>query len=106
MSQVVVVATFVAREGSEEQVIAALEELVTATHAEAGCLAYAVHRDIADPRAFVLIERWTSQIALENHLLQPYVTAVGGRAAELLDAPPQVRHSTPVSLGDPVKGSL
>lgn len=106
MSQVVVTATFQVKEGHVDEGIAALTETITATHAEAGCLSYALHRDRHDPNTLVLIERWTSQVALDAHLQQPYVAALGAKAAELLAAPPQVRFCEPVPLGDPMKGTL
>jgi quinol monooxygenase YgiN len=106
MSQVVVVARFVVAEGREEEAMGALAELAGQTHAEAGCLTYALHRAKDDPRTLVLVERWTSQIALDNHFLQPYVAQVGERAGELLAAPPEVTVLEPVVVGDPVKGSL
>ena len=77
-----------------------------ATHAEAGCLAYALHHDPADARARVLIERWTSQVALDNHFQQPHMTAFGARGEELLDGAPDITVLEPVVAGDPAKGSL
>ena len=106
MSRVVVVATIKAREGREEDLRAGLEELASSTHAEAGCLTYALHREAADPSVFVLVEHWTSQVALDAHFQQPYVLAVGKQAAELVAEPPVIRFCTPVPTGDEVKGTL
>ena len=69
----VVVATMFVRAGKEAEAEEALRELASATHAEAGCLSYALHRDPKEPRTLVFVERWTSTVALENHLHQPYV---------------------------------
>lgn len=106
MSRVVVVASFKAREGREDDLLAGLDTLATSTHAEAGCLNYALHRDAADPGVFVLVEQWTSQVALDAHFQQPYVQGLGEQAAELLAEPPVLRFCTPVPVGDPVKGVL
>ncbi len=106
MSSVIVVATFRAREGRAEEVIAGLTPVIEQTHAEAGCLAYALHRDVNDPQTLVLIERWTSQVALESHFQQPYMAGIGELAAELLAEPPQLHFCTPLPAGDPVKGAL
>ena len=104
--QVVVVATAEAVPGREDELLAAVEALVSATHDEAGCLAYAVHRDLEDPRRLVLIERWTSAVALESHLMQPHVRAFGEAVGSLVAAPPVVTRTTPLGLGDPMKGTL
>jgi quinol monooxygenase YgiN len=106
MSSVVVVASFTAREGKVEEVIAGLTTVIEQTHAEAGCLAYALHRDVNDSDTLVLIERWTSQVALESHFQQPYMAAIGELADELLAAQPVLHFCAPLVLGDAVKGAL
>lgn len=106
MSRVVVVATLVAKPGKEDELEAGLKDLATSTHAEAGCLSYALHRDASDPAVMVMVEHWTSQVALDSHFQQPYVLAVGGRAADLLAEPPMIRFCTPLPAGDHVKGVL
>lgn len=106
MDRVVVVATLTIKEGMEERALAILRPVVDGTHAEAGCLAYAVHRDNADPRTFVIVEHWTSQVALENHFVQPHMAELAAHAEELLAAPPAIRFCTPLGLGDPAKGTL
>ena len=52
MSRVVVVATIRAKPGKEDELEMGLKELAASTHAEAGCLSYALHRDAADPQTF------------------------------------------------------
>ena len=106
MSQVVVVAIFEVQEGKAEEAEAALRETIEATHAEAGCLNYALHRDAGDPNVFVLVEKWTSQVALDSHFQQPYVAALGERASGVLAAPPTIRFCSPIPVGDPMKGAL
>lgn len=106
MSSVVVVASCKAREGRAEEVIAGLTPIIEQTHAEAGCLAYALHRDVNDPDTLVLVERWTSQVALESHFQQPYMAGIGDVAAELLAAPPVLHFCAPLVVGDAMKGAL
>ena len=106
MSTVTVVATFNIREGREEEALEALRPVIEQTHDEAGCLNYALHRDRNDPSVLVIVERWTSQIALDNHFLQPYVAQLGTTAADLLTEPPVVRFCDPIPLGDTIKGVL
>ena len=106
MSQVVVVATFEVQEGKAGEAEAALRETIEATHAEAGCLRYALHRDKNDPNVFVLVEHWTAQDALDAHFRQPYVAALGEKAAGVLAAPPVIRFCEPIPVGDAAKGTL
>jgi quinol monooxygenase YgiN len=105
-SQVVVVITLVVKPGKEDVALAACEAAIGKTHDEAGCLSYALHRDLDEPRRFVLVERWTSSVAMESHTQQPYVAELYASAADLLDEPPTLHRTSPVPMGDPMKGVL
>jgi quinol monooxygenase YgiN len=96
---VVVVAHIHAREGKEADTEAALSELVLATQGEEGCLFYALHKNVDDPRDFTTIEKWTSQEALGGHFETPHLQAVLGRAEELLDRAPDIRTYAAIPLG-------
>jgi hypothetical protein len=37
---------------------------------------------------------------------QPYVAALGTKAADLLEGPPQMHFCTSIPVGDPMKGTL
>src|SRR3954453_5835152 len=106
MSRVIVVATFEVQEGKAGEAEETLRDLIAGSHAEAGCLNYALHRDNNDGNVFVMVEVWTSQVALAAHFQQPYVKALGAKAADLLASPPVIRFCSPIPVGDPVKGSL
>ncbi len=106
MSQVVVVATFQIKPDKVEEAHEALREVIESSHAEAGCQSYALHVAADDPTTMVMVERWTSQVALDSHFQQPYVAALGQKARDLVAAPPQILFLEPVPVGDPVKGSL
>ena len=106
MSNVIVVATFKVQEGKVDEAIAGLTPVIEQTHDEPGCLSYALHRDVNDPLTVVLVERWTSQVALESHFQQPYMEGLGQLAQELLSEPPTLNFCTPVAIGDDLKGTL
>lgn len=106
MDRVVVIATLTVKEGLEEQALEVLKPVVEGSHGEAGCLTYAVHRDKNDPRTVVIVEHWTSQVALENHMVQPYMAELVKQAGDLLAEPPAIRFCSPLGLGDPTKGTL
>lgn len=63
-----VIARWVARETEIEAVEAALRQLVPAARAEPGVLAFDVYRDPADPRVFVLVERFRDRAAHDAHV--------------------------------------
>jgi quinol monooxygenase YgiN len=64
----VVVATWVAREGEEERVAGAIEQLTGPSRAESGCLTYQAQRSLEEPRSFLLYEVYESREAYEEHL--------------------------------------
>jgi len=103
---VVVVASFQVKPGMVDEAIAALAPTIEQTHAEEGCISYALHRDSASPDRLVLLERWASQEALESHLQEPYVAELGKIAGDFLDDGAEVTFCTPVPIGDPAKGTL
>ena len=55
------IARWVARDGEQEAVLAALGALAEPSRAEPGCLQWEAHRDLDDHRAFVLYERYRGQ---------------------------------------------
>ena len=76
MPEVVVVAVVTAADGKGAEVEALIRSLlVPPTHAEEGCIAFALHRDLADPHRRVLVERWTSRDALDQHLATEHLAA-------------------------------
>lgn len=106
MSEVVVVAVVTAAEGSGAEVEALIQSLIPPTHAEDGCIAFALHRDLADPHRLVLVERWTSRAALDQHLATAHLAAFRTAVAPLSAAPAQVTVMEAVPAGDPQKGTL
>ena len=62
-----VTARWTAREGEEDAVAAAIEQLVDPSRAEPGMILYVPHRDPEDPRVFFFYEQYTDQAAYEAH---------------------------------------
>lgn len=67
-----IVACFKAKPGMEEQVKQDLLDMLAPTRAEAGCIIYDLHTDLADPSVFMLYELWQNQAALNAHFEAPY----------------------------------
>ena len=106
MSEVVVVVVAQARPGKGDEALAAFADVAVPTHAEPGCTAYALHRAASDPDQIVLVERWASREALDEHLASEHLAAFRAGSADLGAAPMQIVVTTPVPAGDPAKGSL
>lgn len=45
-----------------------LDELVTKTRAEKGCISYEVCKDLKDPTHIIFIEEWVDYGALDHHV--------------------------------------
>ena len=86
MSEIAVVATFVAKPGQEEKLKEALQGLVEPTRKERGALQYDLHRDLErTARRFVFFERWESEAALEEHGRSPHIEAHRRNAPALVE---------------------
>ena len=105
VSEVVVVGSMKAKEGHEDEVAEALRAVAALTHEEEGCLLYAVHRGLDEPGRVVLVERWSSREALDEHFQKPYVRELG-KSTHLLAEPAQVWFLDALPSGDPGKGAL
>lgn len=106
MPEVVVVAIVTAVEGKSEQAEALIRTIIPPTHAEEGCIAFALHRDLDDLHKLVLVERWSDREALERHLATDHLAAFRARMPDVAGAPVQVMVMEPLLEGDPLKGSL
>jgi quinol monooxygenase YgiN len=63
----VVLARWTAKDGAEDRVAAAIENLVAPSRAEPGCRVYQPHRSLEDPRIFLLYEEYEDEVAYEAH---------------------------------------
>ena len=63
---------------------AAVADMVTASHAESGCITYAFTQDVLDPGVIHIVEKWQDEAALTAHFTTPHMAAFGA-AIESLD---------------------
>ncbi len=106
MPEVVVVGSFKAQPGKEEEALAAFRKLVGPTHAEAGCILYALHRGADDPSRLAFVERWASREELDAHLGSAHVAEVLAKAEELFGDSADIVVYDAVPEGEEKKGSL
>jgi quinol monooxygenase YgiN len=106
VSEVVVVAIVTAAEGKSAQAEALVRTIIPPTHAEDGCITFALHRDLDNPGTLILVERWTSREALDRHLATEHLGAFRAQMPSVAGAPVQVMVMEALPEGDAIKGVL
>src|SRR4051812_1437835 len=106
MKEITVTARAKAKPGNEKDLEAALRDVTVLTHAEPGCLRYAVHRDLQDPSSFLIVERWASIEAHESHMKTAHVQALFKKVPALVATTPEILAFEPMPMGNPTKGTL
>jgi quinol monooxygenase YgiN len=86
-----VVVSLLAKAGSEAALIKLLEGAKAfAAASEPGCAAYEIGRSRADPRRFVVFQRYRSEDALTSHRQTPHAMELGARLPAVLEGPGEV----------------
>ena len=84
---VVMMVTYVAKEGREGDLAARLREMTGFTRREPGCLAYIAHQSEREPRRFLLYERYVDEDAMSAHRNTDYFKRiVQGEYNEILES--------------------
>lgn len=84
--------------GKEDELGRRMMALVAPSQAEAGCLAYELHRSNDDLHTWMFYETWTSRADLDLHLDMPYLKDFLGGVNELLREDMTVHFFTPMSV--------
>ena len=83
----VVCAKWIAKEGEEDAVAAAIAKLAGPSRAEPGILMYQPHRDPNNPRVFFLYEQYVDEDAYKAHVESDHARRFGlGDAIPRLEA--------------------
>jgi quinol monooxygenase YgiN len=106
MSEVVVLATFTTHPGKEDAAARFLDELLAPTHAEPGCLLYAVHRGLDDPQKMAFVERWESRQLLETHIASDHIQNALAEVSEYFSHGPEIVFYEALPGGESDKGSV
>ena len=69
---IVMQATWVVSEGSEDIALDALSKLAPLSRAEPGCRLYQPYRDVDDPQVIRIVEIYDDEAALEAHTTSEY----------------------------------
>jgi quinol monooxygenase YgiN len=106
MAEIIVVGSFKARPGKEAEAQEAFEALVAPTHAEDGCVLYALNRGLEDPARLIFIERWASPEEHDAHMASPHIKEILTRVDELFGENADITRYVEVPAGETRKGSL
>lgn len=87
MSNVTVVAKFVAGKEFAEAVKTELLKLIIPTRKESGCIEYNLHQDNDNPAVFIFYETWESTAHLTKHMnsanFKTFISSVEGMIDEI-----------------------
>lgn len=70
-------------EQAMEAARAAIADMVAASNAEEGCIAYTFTQDVLDPTVLHIVEKWQDDAALAKHFATPHMAAFGAAIAGL-----------------------
>ena len=70
-------------EGAMAAARAAIADMVAASNAEEGCIAYAFTQDMLEPGVIHIVEKWKDEAALAAHFATPHMAAFGAAIAGL-----------------------
>lgn len=83
-----------------EELVRLGQAVAAASRAEDGCLGYRLYEDTETENAFVFIEEWESQEALDKHFSLPHVAEFMQGVPATLTTPPDVKFHTVASTRD------
>ncbi|HEY2444187.1 MAG TPA: putative quinol monooxygenase [Rhizomicrobium sp.] len=89
-------ARFHAREGEEQNVAAALRDMLGPVRAEPGCLAIDAFASTRDSQLFFVHSRWINEAAFDLHATLPHTVEFLARVQPLIDHELDVTRTRPI----------
>ena len=96
----VLTASFDARSGAEEAVLAALSRYVVLTRHEPACRNVDLVASVTHTGRFLVIEKWESAAAIQRHLDSSLMTDMARAVIDSLSAKPAIDLYDPISAYD------
>jgi quinol monooxygenase YgiN len=90
MALVSLIAKMTAKEGQRDELVAAMQAIMSATESEPGTLVYAMNVSTTEPEDVWFYELYTDQDALVTHGGSEAMKAAGPRLGELLAGRPEL----------------
>lgn len=81
-----IVAKFIVNSGEEQKFLNLVHELGIASRAEEGCLEYILHKDVAKPSTYCILEKWKDQTAIDVHNQTPHFTRIVPQIVQIAQA--------------------
>lgn len=91
---VTIVTTARLRPGAESRALEAARAIAADALADPGCLEYRFALDITDPATLVAIERWESDVHLEEHVGHDHTVEFLQKVGDAVTEAPRVARST------------
>lgn len=85
MTNVAITAVLKVKAGKEAEALEALQEVVTSSRQEEGCVTYQLHRSLDDESTFVFYEVWKDADAVQKHIESEHYAAYREKTAELFE---------------------
>ncbi|MHA7290350.1 putative quinol monooxygenase [Arthrobacter sp. MDT3-24] len=101
---IIVTAAFTPKDGTYDQVVAALSPAIAEVHEEPGCLLYAIHE--SPNGQIMMIEKWESAELLDAHGAGDPVKRLNASLEGLLAEPVEVTRLVPIRAGTTLQGAL
>src|SRR5690349_21224034 len=86
--------------GRRDDLIRIGQTVAAASRQEPGCISYQVCQDTEDENAFVFVEQWESEAALQSHFGTPHVAELMAAIPGAVAGPPDVKFHTVASSRD------
>ena len=101
---IIVTAAFTPKDGTYDQVVAALSPAIAEVHEEPGCQLYAIHE--SPNGQIMMIEKWDSAELLDAHGAGDAVQRLNASLEGLLAEPVEVTRLVPIPAGTAHQGAL
>jgi quinol monooxygenase YgiN len=80
-------ARFHAKEGLQDELVATINDVLTPSRQEPGCLSIDAFSAIQDPRLFYIHSRWKDEAAFDHHAQLPHTVRFLETVRPLIDHP-------------------
>lgn len=107
-NEVVVIYRAIASPERLDEVKQAFESIALKTHAEPGCLGWAIHQGVENPNEIIEVSRWVDAAASASHGATGHVQWILGVLNQpgMLQQPGDLSTLTPLGMGTSEKGYL
>lgn len=89
----VINASFFIKEDQRENFLSDTKELISETRKEEGCLAYNLYESLEERNAFIMVELWKDQAAINNHNQNPLLQSFFSKIADFSTKAPDLKIS-------------